>query len=167
MSDPERRKRGLEAFSKVMGFAPPALAGDLFLDVTLDHLFADVWSRPGLSVRDRRLVTLTVLMGLGNEATLKLHLGAAMRTGQLSDEEIDELVLHVAHYAGWPVAAVASQVVRQLRSERDAAAKSFSTWHGAAQAGNLLMIFGLAVYVWRVANPSDALRFLNPMHIRS
>ena len=106
-----------------MGFEPPPLAGDLFLAVTLDHLFADVWARPGLSVRDRRLVTLTVLMGLGNEATLKLHLGAAMRTGQLRDAEIDELLLHVAHYAGWPVAAVASQVVRQLRAERDAAAK--------------------------------------------
>lgn len=52
-------------------------------------------------------------------------------------------------------------------AEREAAMKSFSTWHAAAQAGNVLMIFGLAVYVWRVANPPDSLRFLNPMHIRS
>ena len=49
---------------------------------------------------------------------LKLHFGAALRTGQLTDVEIDELILHVAHYGGWPVAAVASQVVRQLRAER-------------------------------------------------
>jgi 4-carboxymuconolactone decarboxylase len=121
--DPERRKRGLEAFAKVMGFEPPALPDDLFLDVTVEHLFAEVWARPGLSLRDRRIVTLTVLMAFGHEATLKLHLGAAMKTGQLSDAEIDELVLHVAHYAGWPTAAVASQVVRQLRAERDAKAK--------------------------------------------
>lgn len=123
MSDPERRKRGLETFSKVMGFDPPPLPDDLFLDTTIEHLFADVWARPGLSVRDRRLVTLTVLMGLGHEGNLKLHLAAAMKSGQLSDAEIDELILHVAHYAGWPAAAVASQVVRQLRTERAAAAK--------------------------------------------
>ena len=120
MADDERRERGLAAFERVMGFKPPALPGDVFLDATLDHLFADVWTRPGLSVRDRRIVTLTVLICLGHEATLKLHLGAAMRTGQLTDAEIDELVLHAAHYGGWPVAAVASQVVRALRAERDA-----------------------------------------------
>jgi 4-carboxymuconolactone decarboxylase len=120
MSDAERAK-GLEWFSKVMGFTPPALPEDVFLDATIDHLFAGVWSRPGLSIRDRRLITLTILMQLGNEATLKLHFGAAMRQRQLTDGEIDELVLHVAHYAGWPVAAVSSQVIRQLRAERDKA----------------------------------------------
>ena len=44
-----------------------------------------------------------------------------MRQQQSSDTEIDELILHVAHYGGWPGAAVASQIVRQLRAERDAA----------------------------------------------
>jgi len=121
MAEGERRERGVAAFERVMGFKPPALPGDVFLDATLDHLFADVWTRSGLSVRDRRIVTLTVLICLGHEATLKLHLGAALRTGQLTDAEVDELVLHVAHYGGWPVAAVASQVVRELRAERNAA----------------------------------------------
>jgi 4-carboxymuconolactone decarboxylase len=123
MAEDDRRARGRAVFEQVMGFTPPALPGDTFLDMTLDHLFADLWSRPGLPVRDRRLVTLTVLICLGHEATLKLHLGAALRTGQLSDAEVDELVLHVAHYGGWPVAAVASQVVRQIRAERAQAAK--------------------------------------------
>ncbi len=62
-----------------------------------------MWARPGLSIRDRRLVTLTVLMQFGNEQTLKLHFGAAMKQKQLTDAEIDELIVHVAHYAGWPV----------------------------------------------------------------
>ena len=123
MAERERRERGLAVFEQVMGFKPPALPGDVFLDATLDHLFAEVWARPGLSERDRRLVTLTVLICLGHEATLKLHLGAALRTGQLTDAEIDELVLHVAHYGGWPVAAVASQVVRALRAERAGTAR--------------------------------------------
>ncbi len=122
MSDAKsKRARGIAAFEKVMQFKPPAIEGDAFLDVTLDHLFADVWARPALSIRDRRLVTLTVLSCLGHESHLRLHLGAAMKSGDLSDAEIDELVLHLAHYGGWPGAAIASQVVRQLRAERDGA----------------------------------------------
>jgi 4-carboxymuconolactone decarboxylase len=115
----DAREKGREWFQKVMGFPAPPLQGDPFFDATLEHLFAKVWSRPALGVKERRIATLVVLMCLGNEATLKLHLGAALRTGQLSDAEMDELVLHVAHYAGWPVAAVSSQVLRAVRAERD------------------------------------------------
>ena len=118
MADDERRARGQAAFERIMGFPLPPFGADPFLDATVDHLFADVWTRSGLSPRDRRIVTLTVLMSLGHEPTLRMHLGAAMRSGELTDQEIDELVLHVAHYAGWPPAAIASQVVRQLRAER-------------------------------------------------
>ncbi len=118
MSDPERRTQGLAKFADVMQFTPPDVPGDLFLDSTIEHLFGAVWSRPGLGVRERRIITLTVLMGYGNEMTLRLHFGAAMKSGDLSDQEIDELILHVAHYGGWPQAAIASQVVRQLRAER-------------------------------------------------
>lgn len=121
MSKSDDRKKGREWFEKVMGFPAPPLEGDAFLDVTLEHLFANVWSRPALGVRERRIATLVVLMCLGHEATLKLHLGAALRTGQLTDAEVDELVVHVAHYAGWPVAAVTSQVLRGIRAERGAA----------------------------------------------
>jgi 4-carboxymuconolactone decarboxylase len=118
MSDADRRQRGLTAFADVMQFTPPDVPGDLFLDATIEHLFGAVWSRPGLGVRERRLITLTILMAFGNDMTLRLHFGAAMKSGDLTDVEIDELILHVAHYAGWPRAAVASQVVRQLRAER-------------------------------------------------
>ena len=116
------RERGRECFERVMGMPAPADLADPFLEATVDHLFADVWARPGLSARDRRLATLVVLIQLGNESVLRLHLGATMRQQQLTDTEIDELILHVAHYGGWPGAAVASQIVRQLRAERDAAA---------------------------------------------
>ena len=118
MSSPEKRQRGLAKFAEVMQFTPPDIPGDAFLDITIEHLFADVWARPGLGTRERRLITLSILVTLGNELTLRLHFGAAMQSGDLSDQEIDELILHVAHYGGWPMAAVASQVVRQLRAER-------------------------------------------------
>jgi 4-carboxymuconolactone decarboxylase len=118
MASSDKRRKGIEKFADVMQFTPPDLPGDVFLDATIEHLFPDVWARPGLSVRERRLITLPLLMCVGNEMTLRLHFGAAMKSGDLSDTEIDELILHVAHYGGWPVAAVASQVVRQLRAER-------------------------------------------------
>ena len=118
MSDSDKRKRGMETFEKVMRFAPPDPTGDSFLEVTVDHLFADVWSEPGLSIRERRLVTLTVLAGLGNESVLKIHAGAAMDSGDLSDETLDALVNHLAHYAGWPPAALLATTVRTIRAER-------------------------------------------------
>jgi 4-carboxymuconolactone decarboxylase len=124
MADEDKRARGAEVFEQVMRFKAPGLRGSPFFDATLEHLFADVWTRPGLGIRERRLVTLTVLIALGHEATLRLHLGAAMRSGDLSDTEIDELLVHVAHYTGWPPAAIASQVVLALRAERDKAASS-------------------------------------------
>ena len=117
MPNHENREKGKAMFEKVMRFKPPEV-DEPFLDMTLDHLFANVWSRPGLSIRERRLISLTVITCLGHESTLRLHLSAAMQ-GDLSDEEIDELMLHITHYAGWPVGSVGSQVVRQLRAERD------------------------------------------------
>lgn len=123
MSD-EQREKGLEWFDKVMGFKPPVIPNDPFLDSTVDHLFANVWARPGLGIKERRIATLVILMQIGNEQTLRLHFGAAMKQKQLTDTEIDELILHVAHYGGWPVAAISSQIVRALRAERDKAAAS-------------------------------------------
>lgn len=119
MSD-DQREKGLEWFDKVMGFKPPVIPNDPFLDSTVDHLFANVWARPGLGIKERRIATLVILMQIGNEQTLRLHFGAAMKQKQLTDTEIDELILHVAHYGGWPVAAISSQIVRALRAERAA-----------------------------------------------
>jgi 4-carboxymuconolactone decarboxylase len=117
MAKSEQRKKGIAKFEEVMGFTPPEL-DDPFFEMTLDHLFPNVWGRGELSRRERRLITLTVIACLGHEATLTLHLNAAMKSGDLSDKDIDELMLHLAHYAGWPVAAMGTGVVRQLRAQR-------------------------------------------------
>ena len=119
MSDSKTRAKGRAVFAEVMGFEPPD-AADLFLDMTLDHLFPKVWARGGLSRRERRLITLTILTCLGHESHLTLHLGAALK-GDLSDEDVDELMLHLTHYAGWPVGALGFGVARKLRAERKAA----------------------------------------------
>jgi len=118
MSDSNNRKKGMQTFEKVMRFAAPDPTGDQFLETTVDHLFAKVWAGPGLSIRERRLVTLTVLAGLGNESVLEIHAGAAIDSGDLSDESLDALVIHLAHYAGWPAAALLSTTLRKLRARR-------------------------------------------------
>jgi 4-carboxymuconolactone decarboxylase len=118
MSDSTKRKKGMEMFEKVLGFVPPDPGGDSFLETTVDHLFANVWAAPGLSVRERRLVTLTVLAQIGNESVLKLHAGAALDSGDISDESMDALVIHLAHYAGWPPAAILATTLRTLRAKR-------------------------------------------------
>ncbi|HVM98208.1 MAG TPA: carboxymuconolactone decarboxylase family protein, partial [Candidatus Acidoferrales bacterium] len=99
MSTSEQRKKGIEKFTEVMGFTPPEVE-DPFFDATLEHLFPNVWGRGELSRRERRLITLTILMSLGHEGTLRLHLNAATQSGDLSDKDVDELILHVTHYAG-------------------------------------------------------------------
>lgn len=69
---------------------------------TVGHLFGEVWSRAGLSVRDRRLLTLGVVASLGRSDLAETQLLGALRAGDLDGEEIGEIVLHLAHYAGWP-----------------------------------------------------------------
>jgi len=123
MAMSDQRKKGAEWFEKVMTFSPPATGGSPFLEQTFDHLFADLWSRPGLGTRERRLITLTTLIGFGNEMALTLHFTGALESGDLTVDELEELILHAAHYGGWPGAAIASTVLMKLRAERAKAGK--------------------------------------------
>ncbi len=117
MAKSEAREKGLAKFEEVMGIPAPPIE-DPFLEMTVDHLFPNVWGRGRLSRRERRLVTLTILSCLGHEGTLTLHLNAATKSGDLADEDVDELMLHLAHYAGWPVGALGSALARRLRAQR-------------------------------------------------
>ena len=66
---PEQRRRGLEKMEEVYGFDMTDGAGDFF-GYTADHLFADIWNRPGLSDRDRRLLLIGLLAGTGGHDVL-------------------------------------------------------------------------------------------------
>jgi len=90
-----------------------------FLEFTADHVFGRVWTRPGLAVRDRRLTTITVIAMTGQRETLVNHLGAALSSGDLSIEELHEWLLHLAHYAGWPLATNAHAALREVQAGRD------------------------------------------------
>lgn len=66
-----------------------------------ERLFAEIWSRDVLSVRERRLLLLGLLVGLGMDDEIDLHLDAALRTGELTVDQLREVVVFLTHYAGW------------------------------------------------------------------
>jgi len=84
--------------------------------LTDDVLFGDVWERPGLSKRDRSLITVSVLMALYRSGQLPGHFRRALDNG-LTKEEIGELITHVAFYAGWPTAANAVRIAQEAFDE--------------------------------------------------
>jgi len=89
----------------------PALA-----EITEKVLFGDVWNRPGLSPRDRSLITITCLISLYRENELPFHLKRALENG-VTREEIAETITHLAFYAGWPPASTAIAVARKVFEE--------------------------------------------------
>ncbi|HEY7488668.1 MAG TPA: carboxymuconolactone decarboxylase family protein [Streptosporangiaceae bacterium] len=98
----ERRERGLAMMRKVYGWDVKDGPGDFFA-VTVDHLFAEVWDRPGLSLRDRRLLLLGLLAGQGLDDVAGIQVGAALGNGELTPDELREIALFLTHYVGWPL----------------------------------------------------------------
>ncbi|MFK7894965.1 MAG: carboxymuconolactone decarboxylase family protein [Myxococcota bacterium] len=114
MANKERRERGLEMIKKVYAgdvVTPPE--GNVFTDVMLEQLFAEVWSRDVLSIRDRRLLLMGIIAEKGEPMTFGIQAKAAMKNGELSAEEIRELLLMIAQYAGYPRAASLIGVVEE------------------------------------------------------
>ena len=89
--------------------ANPSLSDD-FRAHTVQALFGTIWTRDGLALEERSLVTLTALIALNREHELQLHFRGARNLG-IPREKIEEVILHLAHYAGWPNAVTASSVL--------------------------------------------------------
>jgi 4-carboxymuconolactone decarboxylase len=109
---PENRRRGLEAMERVYGFDMTDGEGDFF-GLTADHLFADIWSRPGLTDRDRRLLLIGLLAGSGGHDVLTIQIPAAYKNGELDEEQLREIVIFLCHYAGWPNGARINSIVEE------------------------------------------------------
>ncbi len=86
-------------------------------ELSTDVLFGDVWERPGLSKRDRSLITVASLIALYRTDQLRGHLGRALDNGVTKDE-IAEVITHMAFYGGWPVSANAARVAKEVFEER-------------------------------------------------
>ncbi|GAB3307399.1 carboxymuconolactone decarboxylase family protein [Haliea atlantica] len=106
MSDQERRARGEAMIKEVYAgdvVTPPE--GYVFTDVMLEQLFAEVWTRDTLSMRDKRILLLGIIAEKGEPATFKIQLKASLKRGEMTAEEAREMLLFIAQYAGYPRAA--------------------------------------------------------------
>lgn len=87
------------------------------VDLTEKVLFGDVWERPGLSKRDRSLITVATLVALNRTEQLRGHLVRAQTNG-VTQDEIVELITHLAFYSGWPTAMSAATVAKDVFDEK-------------------------------------------------
>ena len=81
-------------------------------------LYGDIWERPGLSKRDRSMITVAVAQARHGTGALREHIGLALDNG-LTQEEIAEVITHVPFYAGWPTAVNASRIAAEVFQARD------------------------------------------------
>jgi 4-carboxymuconolactone decarboxylase len=110
MDDQRRHDQGMTVRRAVLGDAhvdqATAATSDFtadFQDLITRYAWGDIWSRPGLDRRTRSCVTLAILAAMGHDEELAMHVRAALRNGLTSDE-IKEVLLQVAVYAGVPAA---------------------------------------------------------------
>lgn len=89
-----------------------------FQSFITEGAWGSVWSRPGLSKRERSLVTIALLAALGHDEELAMHVRATVNTG-CSPDDIKEALLHVAVYAGVPAANRAFKIAKEELSNRE------------------------------------------------
>jgi 3-hydroxyisobutyrate dehydrogenase-like beta-hydroxyacid dehydrogenase/alkylhydroperoxidase/carboxymuconolactone decarboxylase family protein YurZ len=113
------RSRGKQRMSEVYGFSadPDSGPGD-FMAYTVDHLFGDVWSRHDLNLASRRMLTIGVLAAQGQQDLLRVQFDAALANGEISEAGLRGVIIHLAHYAGWPLAAAANNAAEAAIADR-------------------------------------------------
>lgn len=118
MSTQTRLEKGLDVMRQLFGRAPePAAIDNDFMQVTVENLFGDVWSRPGLKLEERSLITIAALTVLGRENELKTHLRGAKNLG-FSREKVEEIMLHLAHYGGWPTGVAGRRQIAEVYGDK-------------------------------------------------
>ena len=119
MSEPEdARTAGLAKMQEVYGFnVDPASVPGRYTDITVDHLFGTVWTDDTLDLPLRRLLTIGVLAAQDKPELLELQFDSALERGELTVDQVREVVVHLTHYVGWPISvgisAAAEKVVRR------------------------------------------------------
>lgn len=124
MDESERLDAGMKARRRVLGDAhvDRALASrneltSEFHDLLTRYAWGEIWTRPGLDERTRRLLVLTTLVALGRDAELKMHLHAAFDNG-MSIEDVKEVFLQAAVYCGVPAANNAFHLAQEVLVSR-------------------------------------------------
>ncbi|MFC1909531.1 carboxymuconolactone decarboxylase family protein [Chloroflexota bacterium] len=122
MSNSERQERGQSVIQQLQGGTDKDEVFSLieevfpdFLKITEEHLFGDIWSRPGLSLRERAMIVLSVLIAFRFRDELKAHMRYALKVG-LSQEEILEVIMQVAPYTCWGAGVGATHMAKEVFS---------------------------------------------------
>ena len=118
----ELRKKGLAKMNEVYGWEMPDSPGDYFA-LTADHLFGTIWSRPGLSMRDKRIMTLTCVTALGIADLAEIQTNAALHNEELTVEELKEMAIFLTQYLGFPLGSKLDGVVTKVAGQRKKAAE--------------------------------------------
>jgi 4-carboxymuconolactone decarboxylase len=123
-----RRERGRRALAEIDGEAGHKVVAALadiapdFADYVLEFPFGDIYSRPGLDLRSREIATIAALAAMGNaQPQLKVHIEAGLNVG-LSRQEITEVLIQMAVYAGFPAALNGLFAAKEVFAPRDLAA---------------------------------------------
>ncbi|BBY56454.1 carboxymuconolactone decarboxylase family protein [Mycobacterium koreense] len=117
----ELRRTGLAKMNEVYGWEMPDMPGDYFA-LTVDHLFAKIWTREGLSMRDKRLITLSVVAALGLPDLADIQINAALGNEEMTEEQLREMALFITHYIGFPLGSGFNTVVEKVIARRAKAA---------------------------------------------
>ena len=118
----ELRRKGLEKMNEVYGWEMPNIEGDAFFDLTVDHLFGTIWSRPGLSMRDKRIMTLPAVPAVGSRDLAEIQINAALLNDELSETELKEMAVFLTHYLGFPLGSALNGAVDSVVAKRKKAA---------------------------------------------
>jgi 4-carboxymuconolactone decarboxylase len=123
-SDNERRQRGLKMFEEVYGgivpVPPPDKQGAFFLQ-TIDQLFSETWSRPNMSIRDRRLVALGAVAAMGETEMFEIQIRAAIKKGELTKAQVEDLVLFLPAYISYPRTSKILMITQKIFAEMEQA----------------------------------------------
>ena len=110
----ERHQKGTELLNTLFGRHPDELPWpDRLTEYTISHLFGDVWQRGSLQMQERSMVTCVALVALGKEAEQRAHFKGARNLG-IPREKLEDMIIHVTHYAGWPAGVSAIRVLNEV-----------------------------------------------------
>ena len=125
MEKSDRFKRGWEKLKEVDGEAGESVIASLkdiapeFADLLIEFPFGDIYSRPGLDLKSREIAVVAALTALGNATPqLKVHIHGALNVG-CTKEEVVEVIMQMAVYAGFPAALNGLFVAKEVFSERE------------------------------------------------
>lgn len=133
----ELRRTGLAKMNEVYGWAMPDLPGDYF-SLTVEHLFGRIWTRPGLEMRDKRLITLAVVTALGRQELAEIQVNAALQNGELTEDELREMAIFITHYVGFPLGSGLNSTIEKVIAKRRSDAAVGRADDPGADAGTVL-----------------------------